>query len=99
MTQSREWIGVDFDGTLVGYHGWKGPEFNKLGEPVWPMVRRVRAWLEEGKDVQIFTARVHPDNPNAVESEKTIREWCGLFLREVLPVRCDKDMMMIERLF
>ncbi len=26
------WIGVDFDGTLATYDGWKGPSV--LGEPI-----------------------------------------------------------------
>lgn len=54
---STGWIGVDLDGTLVEYHGWKGAAY--LGAPIRAMVDRVRGWLEEGKEVRIFTARVY----------------------------------------
>jgi len=50
------WIGVDLDGTLAVFDGWKG--VNHIGKPVPIMVRRVLAWLNEGKKVKIFTARV-----------------------------------------
>lgn len=50
------WIGVDFDGTLVMYNGWKGPLH--IGEPVQIMVERVKWWIKEGRRVKIFTARV-----------------------------------------
>jgi hypothetical protein len=53
---SRGWIGVDLDGTLAKYDGWKGPL--EIGEPIMPMVERVKAWLAEGLEVRIFTARV-----------------------------------------
>ncbi|HEV7674386.1 MAG TPA: hypothetical protein VGQ12_07640 [Candidatus Angelobacter sp.] len=56
------WIGVDLDGTLAHYAGWKGPEH--IGEPIMPMVERVKGWLAEGKTVKIFTARVYcPPEP------------------------------------
>ena len=53
---SEGWIGVDLDGTLAEYLGWQG--MGHIGEPIAPMVERVKAWLAEGKDVRIFTARV-----------------------------------------
>src|SRR5690349_18780615 len=49
------WIGVDLDGTLAEYHGWKGVEH--IGPPIPEMVARVKQWLAEGRDVRIFTAR------------------------------------------
>lgn len=52
------WIGVDLDGTLAHYEGWVGVDH--IGEPVPAMVERVKAWLSEGQDVRIFTARVWP---------------------------------------
>jgi hypothetical protein len=50
------WIGVDLDGTLAEYHGWKSETY--IGKPIPAMVERVEKWLEEGKRVKIFTARV-----------------------------------------
>ncbi len=49
------WIGVDLDGTLARFDGWYGPAH--IGEPIKPMVERVRGWLDEGVEVRIFTAR------------------------------------------
>ena len=56
-TTASSWIGVDLDGTLAHYTGWKG--VNHIGEPVPEMVKRVQEWLAAGKTVKIFTARVH----------------------------------------
>lgn len=50
------WIGVDLDGTLFTYHKWVG--WNVFGEPIKPMVDRVRQWLKDGVEVRIVTARV-----------------------------------------
>jgi hypothetical protein len=94
--KGKGWRGVDFDGTLVEYHGWKGSGYDQIGEPVWPMVDRVKGWLAEGKNVQIVTARVHPENLGAEESWEAIKRWCIEVLGEELPVRCDKDLFMIE---
>ena len=52
------WIGVDFDGTLVTYGGWKGA--NNIGNPIAPMVASVKYWLDQGQQVRIYTARVWP---------------------------------------
>lgn len=54
----RGWIGVDFDGTLAQYGTWVSP--THCGQPIVPMVERVRRWLAEGREVRIFTARVFP---------------------------------------
>lgn len=52
------WIGVDFDGTLAQYGGWV--DATHCGEPIQPMVDRVKAWLAEGREVRIMTARIFP---------------------------------------
>ena len=49
------WIGVDLDGTLAEYNGWRG--FDHIGRAVPAMLERVRTWLAEGRRVKIFTAR------------------------------------------
>ena len=51
----KGWIGVDLDGTLAHYDGWYGPAH--IGDPIEPMLERVRRWLAEGYEVRIFTAR------------------------------------------
>jgi hypothetical protein len=52
----KGWIGVDLDGTLFHYEKWVG--WNVFGEPIAPMVERVRAWLAAKQEVRIVTARV-----------------------------------------
>lgn len=47
--------GVDLDGTLAIYHGWKGPAH--IGDPVPEMMKRVVDWIDEGIEIIIFTAR------------------------------------------
>ena len=56
MKHPQEWIGVDLDGTLATYTEWT--KWCIFGEPIMPMVERIRKWLDEGKCVKIFTARV-----------------------------------------
>lgn len=53
-----KWL-VDLDGTLVKWDGvWRGPEH--IGEPIQPMIDRVKMWLAQGRQVVIFTARAYP---------------------------------------
>lgn len=54
----RGWIGVDLDGTLAHYEGWKGAAH--IGEPVGEMLFRVKKWLADGWEVRILTARCWP---------------------------------------
>lgn len=92
-----EWIGVDLDGTLAVWTGWVGP--TDIGEPIEPMVRRVRQWLAEGRQVRIFTARVfmglgyHEQVPAIVEA---IQLWTLKHVGQRLPVTCSKDFNMLE---
>jgi hypothetical protein len=53
---SRKTYAVDWDGTLVEYHGYKGP--GVFGAPVPAMVQRVHNWIRDGHEVIIFTSRV-----------------------------------------
>lgn len=57
-TEHRGWIGVDLDGTLARYEGWK--RVTDIGEPVPAMLERVKSWRAEGREVRVFTARVWP---------------------------------------
>ena len=84
------WIGVDFDGTLAMYDGWdkNGVE---LGEPVPLMLARVKTWLEEGRDVRIFTARA-----SVPEQIPPVEEWCEKHLGRKLIVTNVKDFAMSE---
>ena len=53
--ESRQWIGVDLDGTLAEADAWQG--FEHIGKPVPNMVKRVKIWIEMGYRVKIVTAR------------------------------------------
>jgi hypothetical protein len=61
--ENNGWIGVDLDGTLAHYDTWE--KWNVFGPPIRLMVNRVRKWLDEGKTVKIFTARVTVYNPKS----------------------------------
>jgi hypothetical protein len=83
------WIGVDLDGTLAHYDGWKGPEH--IGEPVHEMLERVRAWIGEGKEVRIFTARAW--DPVQVPY---VHDWLVKHGLPRLAVTNVKDFLMVE---
>lgn len=89
---SNGWIGVDLDRTLAHYDHYTGPE---PGEPLMPMVNRVKRWLTEGKDVRIVTARAsHPAYD--LRQKVAIEFWCAKHLGEILPITCIKDYEMLE---
>lgn len=90
------WIGVDLDGTLAFYDKWRGP--NHIGSPITPMVERIKAWLADGKQVRIFTARVGGDDAEHNTFQATlIQDYletaCGL---PRLEVTARKDYSMVE---
>lgn len=77
------WVGFDLDGTLAYYDGFKGDDH--VGEPIQPMVERVKQMLAEGKDVRIFTARKpHP----------AIRKFCKDNFGKILKITNLKDRHM-----
>ena len=91
----RGYIAVDFDGTLVTYETWRGIEH--VGEPIQPMVARVRAWLAQGWEVRIMTNRVAgADSRQAVEGAKTDPRWNELRdvdrAREVVQRWCEQHL-------
>lgn len=91
------WIGVDLDGTLAHYDGWKDGE---IGDPVAPMVERVKKWLDEGVTVKIFTARVAFVDGIGADfagmQRELIEQWCEKHIGQRLDVTCKKDFAMIE---
>jgi len=83
------WIGVDLDGTLAHYTGWKGMEH--IGVPVPPMLERVRKWVAAGITVKIFTARAC-----VPEQIPFVHEWLEKHGLPCLEVTNVKDFAMIE---
>lgn len=83
------WIGVDFDGTLSHYDGWKG--HSHFGKPIKRMVNRVKRWLAEGKAVKIFTARVAEGGEDAEKARRAIKTFCKIHFGRELDVTAVKD--------
>lgn len=95
MSGHRGWIGVDLDGTLAVYEGWQGP--THIGAPVPLMLARVKEWLDDGREVRIFTARVATtDASERAATRLAIQQWCATHVGHVLTVTCEKDYGMTE---
>jgi hypothetical protein len=93
------WIGVDLDGTLARYDTWK--HILNIGEPIWPMVERVKQWLSEGKCIKIMTARITPPYYGApgITTDmivSAIQDWTEAWIGQRLEVTATKDLHMIE---
>lgn len=84
------WIAVDWDGTVVEYHGWT--KWNEFGKPIPAMVERIKGWLAEGKDVRIFTARVPlpQDDDKEQTCYKTGEKFTGVTMRYAIALECEK---------
>lgn len=83
-----EWIGFDFDKTLATYNHYEGPGI--LGEPIKPMVDLVKAYLNDGYEIRIVTARYN----NGEVEIKAIKEWCKKHIGQELEVTNAKDHEM-----
>lgn len=89
----KPWIGVDLDGTLAFYDGGTyNPE--KVGAPIPTMVARVKAWLNAGWEVKIFTDRV--SGPDKVRAREVIHAWVVNVFGRPLDITCEKDYGMVE---
>ena len=87
-SSDRPWIGVDLDGTLAKDGKWV--DLQHIGQPVEPMMKRVREWTAQGITVKIFTARA--GEPNGILPVKAWLEEQGL---PNLEVTNEKDFNMI----
>ncbi|QIV65845.1 hypothetical protein Cp1R7AA1_155 [Mesorhizobium phage Cp1R7A-A1] len=87
------WIGVDFDRTLAHYTEWKGE--NHLGEPIVPMVERIKRWLANGIEVRIFTAR-WSDVENRQKLNTLLWDWLAKVDLPPLRVTNEKDYGCIQ---
>lgn len=84
---------MDLDGTLASYDRWRG--IDHIGDPIEPMLRRVRKWLREKREVRIFTARVS-DPSTAEEARDYIHQWLIRHGLPTLEVTNVKDFGMVE---
>lgn len=97
--KTKEWIGVDLDGTLARFDSRLGLDY--IGPPIELMVRRVQRWIAQGKNIRIFTARVSPvtvsvngDGLSVEEVREVIKKWCIKYIGVDLLVTHEKDCYM-----
>ena len=90
----KAWIGVDLDGTLAFYTGWKGAA--NIGDPIPKMLARVRKWVASGRRVKIMTARVSPNSADAMQCRSAIETWLDMLGLGDLEITHAKDQRMIE---
>ena len=90
------WVGIDLDGTLALYTGWKG--IDKIGEPILPMLELVKGLLAQGIHIKILTARVSSKVPEdqRIKAREAITAWTLEHLGKKLPITAEKDFAMIE---
>lgn len=101
MSKNNGWIGFDLDGTLAFYDGWKGE--THIGEPIKPIIAKVKEFLALGYEVKIFTARVAESETNKDKSKhdilavtNAIQDWTEKHIGKRLEVTNKKDFQMIE---
>ena len=80
---NQEWEGIDLDGTLAIWDGFKG--YEHIGEPVPLMLKRVLDMIESGITIKIFTARA--GNRKAIPYIKTWLRDHGLPDLEIINVK------------
>lgn len=80
------WIGFDLDCTLAIYGG----NIDGIGDPILPMLNRLKAYLEKGMRVKIFTARA--DDRREVYK---IQKWLVALGVPPLEVTNKKDYQML----
>jgi hypothetical protein len=88
-TKNKGWIGVDLDGTLAYYDGWRGLDY--VGKPIPGIKARVLEWIAQGYQVKVFTARA-----SVPEGIEPIRIWLETNGFPPLEITCSKDFHMIE---
>ena len=90
------WVGIDLDGTLARHEPGSG--VHRIGAPIMPMVERVRAYLAQGYECRIFTARVATPDPREAQLQAVmIQDWLERECRlPRLRVTCRKDFAMLR---
>ena len=83
------WVGVDLDGTLAEYKGWKG--IYHIGEPIPSIVAYVQELIESGIEVKIFTARCQEGLP----AINAVKIWALRNIGYDLDVTDKKDFSMV----
>jgi len=89
-------IAVDWDGTLVEYHGFKGACI--YGAPIPKMVNRIHFWIKEGHEVIIYTSRVSDEHSKSLREREieTIRFSLRDMGLPILRITANKYMRISE---
>ena len=85
----NRWIGVDLDGTLAEWDGWKGPEY--IGKPIPKMLDRVKRWIKMDIEVRVFTARA-----SVPEHIPPVQKWLKENGLDNVRVTNEKDYRMLQ---
>lgn len=89
----QAWIGYDLDGSAAHYDSWKGHLV--IGRPIPESIRKIRAYLNQGYKVKIFTARMSVPE-HAEEVAKVIAAWTLKHVGVALEATCQKDYACIR---
>ena len=97
--QKKGWVGVDLDGTLATMTN-RDFDPRDIGEPVPKMISLVKKYLDEGKEVKIFTARVATIGTidsfyNTLVGRRYIQLWAKKHIGRKLDVVCAKNYKML----
>ncbi len=97
MISGKAWWGFDIDKTAFTDEG--GTRGGVIGEPIMPIIRRIKHFLRTGRKVNIVTARVHPSEPDREEQVLTVSRALdavlGPEMASKIGIRSDKDRHMI----
>jgi GrpB-like predicted nucleotidyltransferase (UPF0157 family) len=88
-SKEKAWIGVDLDGTLA-FYDMNSPMIN-IGRPIPLMVKRVKAMVDKGYRVKVFTARAQDSDQVLL-----IRNWLKKNGLPPLEITNIKDYNMIK---
>lgn len=95
MTRPPGWVGVDLDGTLA-FHEPGFFQMNYIGDPIPRMLAQVKAWIEEGVVVKLFTARMSASKTEQAVFLHAWHKWCLKWGLPPLEATCVKDFNMLE---
>jgi hypothetical protein len=94
---NNAWFGFDIDKTIAVDEGKIRGAY--IGAPIKPLIRRMKYYLRQGRNVAVVTARVHPSHSDGPEQAAMIRTFLvkalGADGAAKVAIRCDKDRHMI----
>jgi len=94
----KGWVGFDLDGTLAKYDHFEG--WDKIGDPIEPMIEMVKSIRRRGIICKVWTARASVasraiNNLTFEQVESVIKRWTLEHIGEELDVVTEKDCHML----